>query len=164
MPNRVRSSMRPHPRIRKTIKWGGAAATLVLVAAWIASAWWDAGWLSAPGCSLGINRGCVSFERTDSPPRMRGFNIDSYIDSRGSRFHGFTWWVYSYRLRLSRRIMHTVGVPLWIPAAPLLLATAAAWRLDTLARRRARAGHCPSCGYDLTGLIAPAPCPECGRP
>ena len=30
-------SMKPHPRIRKTIKWGGAAVTLLLVVVWIDS-------------------------------------------------------------------------------------------------------------------------------
>jgi hypothetical protein len=32
--------MRPHPRIRKTIKWGGATVTLLLVVLWIGSNWW----------------------------------------------------------------------------------------------------------------------------
>jgi len=30
--------MKPHPRIRKTIKWGGAAVTVLLVVAWVGSA------------------------------------------------------------------------------------------------------------------------------
>jgi hypothetical protein len=35
-------------------------------------------------------------------------------------------------------------------------------RLDTLARRRARLNHCPTCNYDRTGLPAASRCPECG--
>lgn len=31
------------------------------------------------------------------------------------------------------------------------------------ARRAAKLGRCPTCGYDLTGLPTPV-CPECGRP
>ena len=32
--------MTPHPRIRKTIKWTGAAATAPLLVTWIGSGWW----------------------------------------------------------------------------------------------------------------------------
>ena len=58
-----------------------------------------------------------------------------------------------------------VGTWVWIPLWPLIVisivATAAAWRMDTLAQRRKRIGGCPACGYDRTGLAANAPCPEC---
>jgi hypothetical protein len=55
-----------------------------------------------------------------------------------------------------------VGIPIPVAITPILIATAAAWRLDTLARRRARVGHCPTCNYDRRGLPAANPCPECG--
>jgi hypothetical protein len=53
-------------------------------------------------------------------------------------------------------------VPLWIPASAAIGATALAWRLDTLARRRARVGLCPKCSYNRAGLAVGAVCPECG--
>jgi len=31
--------MKPHPRVRRTIKWGGAVITALLIALWIASRW-----------------------------------------------------------------------------------------------------------------------------
>ena len=40
--------MKPHPRIRKTIKWGGAAATVLLVVVWIGSGWVVLGWGHSP--------------------------------------------------------------------------------------------------------------------
>lgn len=97
--------MKPHPRIRKTIKWGGAAVTVLLVVVWI----WDG--------QLYVN------------------------------------WM-SYREKSVN--------PIWQPLAVALLATATAWWLDTLARRRGRPGLCPTCQYDRTGLPPGAVCPECG--
>lgn len=56
-----------------------------------------------------------------------------------------------------------IVVPLWMIAlgalCPLLIA-----RLRGRARaRRVALGHCPSCGYDRSGVGAGRPCPECGR-
>lgn len=55
-----------------------------------------------------------------------------------------------------------VAVPLWFPAAVALVPTAFAWRLDTLARRRAKLAACPKCSYSTIGLAPSAVCPECG--
>ena len=51
-----------------------------------------------------------------------------------------------------------VTVPLWIPLLLIALPTARLWWLD---RRRPAPGHCPRCGYDLTGNVS-GQCPECG--
>ena len=52
------------------------------------------------------------------------------------------------------------AVPQWAIAVPLAGAAAwGLWRGRTL-RRRAIAGHCLRCGYDLRG--SPGRCPECG--
>jgi hypothetical protein len=53
-------------------------------------------------------------------------------------------------------------IPLWWLIVPPLFMTAAAWRLDLLAGRRARLNLCPTCHYDRTGLAPGAACPECG--
>jgi len=50
-------------------------------------------------------------------------------------------------------------IPLWVPFCIVLLPTAAAWVRDW---RRRPPGHCPACGYDLTGNVS-GRCPECGR-
>lgn len=41
------------------------------------------------------------------------------------------------------------------------LVSALAWKRNRAARRRARIGHCPCCGYDLAGTTTDI-CPECG--
>src|SRR5688500_15142956 len=39
--------MRPRPRARSVVKWGGAIVTVLVLAAWVASARWYLGWTSA---------------------------------------------------------------------------------------------------------------------
>ena len=57
----------------------------------------------------------------------------------------------------------TARVPYWLPALPLGVAPGA-WALARAAavrgRRRAAAGRCAQCGYDLRA--SPGRCPECG--
>ena len=50
-------------------------------------------------------------------------------------------------------------LPLWLPLAVVLLPTLASAFL--LRRHARRPGHCPACGYDLTGNVT-GRCPECG--
>jgi hypothetical protein len=51
------------------------------------------------------------------------------------------------------------SVPHWVPA--LLFASLPAYQLRRRGRKRRHAGHCPGCGYDLTGNVSGV-CPECG--
>jgi hypothetical protein len=155
--------MKPHPRIRKTIKWGGAAVTLLLVVVWIGSGWWETSELHLPVVTFAIDRGRLYIHSSDfiDFPRdwpggswPRGEFVRSFdLDWRPECFGGSArWW--------------GVMIPLWMIFALTSLATLVAWRFETLARRRARRLNlCPKCDYDRAGLVggaAGAVCPECG--
>ena len=72
-------------------------------------------------------------------------------------------WLFNFYRDSSPGFSMTV-IPLWAFAVPLSMATALLWRSELAARRRARAGLCPTCGYDLAAIPTGAPCPECGTP
>jgi hypothetical protein len=72
-------------------------------------------------------------------------------------------WLFNFYRNSSPGFSMTV-IPLWAFATPLALTTALLWRSELAARRRARAGLCPTCRYDLAATPAGAPCPECGTP
>ncbi len=60
-------TMKPHPRIRKTIKWGGAVVTVVLVVVWVLSQWWQMGWTTPHGWGMTVSRGALVVSDTDQP-------------------------------------------------------------------------------------------------
>jgi hypothetical protein len=154
--------MRPHPRIRKAVKWGGATAVLLLTGAWAASGWWLVYW-SVPGrFSLGVGWGTIWAELGRAVPGESGLSILSMYGVSTADPPLLEWWPRLSYYYLYDTTCTCVSIPLWIPLLPLLAATAAAWRLDAIARRRGRRGRCPACGYHLAGL-SPAPCPECGH-
>jgi hypothetical protein len=150
--------MKPHPRIRKTIKWGGAAVTLLLVVAWAWSGRYTVGvWWASPRSppweySLALSAGSIQLIRSD-----QYFGTESGYTGVHRHRNGILW-----RAFWRNGSPMVVLLPLWFVAAPSLLTTVLAWRLDALARRRARLGFCPICHYDRTGLAEPAICPECG--
>jgi hypothetical protein len=154
--------MKPGSLIRKSAKWGGVFLSIALIVVWIASAWVRLDWRDyAPGSTQTeltalVAYGCVLIEVIDKnwwgQPPTRVFHFSA------SRPH-FAWWGF---YRSHQPGFDRFRFPLWTVVAPAIAITCAAWRLDTLARRRARIGHCPACNYDRRGLPAASPCPECG--
>jgi len=169
--------MKPHPRIRKTIKWSGAVVTLLLVVPWIGSCWWSVSRCDrAPALDdqpediIAVAPGVVLFSSTADHLRIspKGFwNWGRYVPGLHAPWYRqrtpFQWWFDSYSSPPSFPFQSTeLIIPLWPLPAMAIIPTALAWYLDARARRRERFGRCPKCGYDRTGLAAGAVCPECG--
>jgi hypothetical protein len=149
--------MKPRPRFRKTIKWGGAAVTVLLVAVWVGSAVGQVTLIRFPYIisvySGGLNL-TIAEDAAPSWPRVLPLGNCRFNDKE---FH-LSWWRWGGRYANA----HEYAIPLWVVIAGSGLVTAIAWRLDILARRRAKLNLCPKCNYDRTGLAPSAVCPECG--
>jgi hypothetical protein len=146
--------VKPHPRIRKTVKWGGIVMCVVMAGVWISSAWWYVTWWRDSGTVIGIGDGGFGFDqilKSPIPPSSQGIHF-------GYQSWTFHWWFRWEKLPPER----FVNIPIWTLALLAAIQAVFAWRLDTLARRRARVGFCPKCRYDRTGHPAESPCPECG--
>jgi hypothetical protein len=153
--------MSPHPRIRKTIEWGGAAVTVLLLVVWVASGWFMYVWVTPRCLCVFLGRGAVGYGRVARlAPGDYADTLPADIERANRR-----WQHFQMLGRPSVFNNYTgpeVVCPVWIPAAAMASITLLAWRLDALARRRARTTHCPKCGYDRAGIAAEAKCPECG--
>ena len=111
-------------------------------------------WLSAERTGVDVAAGCLYLEKSwhgHTP------SFESIREISRNRLPAFWWFAakkgdYGWAVR----------IPLWFPLTLSLIATAAAWRLDALARARAVVGLCPKCHYELRGLAPGAKCPECG--
>jgi hypothetical protein len=148
--------VKPHPRIRKTVKWVGAAVTVLLVGAWLSSAKWYSAVTYAHDRGVILHTGWMLVERTGP------FAIDPVFECGPYSDNSYEWaslWQWP-PVEWDRN--GATSIALWLPAAVTTLITAAAWRLDAIARRRDRVGCCHSCNYDRAGLAAGAVCPECG--
>lgn len=149
--------MNPHPRIRKTAKWAGAAATVSLAVAWAASGWGFASIANQRGDAIGLGEGLVWIQT------VRRYSVGSPFD--WGRFTHGTWRMRLWNWTLVRSptgfFLH---FPLWTIVLPVAAATLVIWRTDAMAHRRARLNLCPKCNYDRAGLAPAAKCPECGTP
>jgi hypothetical protein len=143
------------PFFRKTIKWGGAAVTLLLVVVWIGSGWYWIEWLSRSWFAVYLARGQVhiSHNMPTAAPIPWGFRADrTDFDLR--------WlprWFHSTELEA-----WMLGLPLWVPVIVTAAITTVAWRREIVASRVARLNLCPKCNYDRAGIAKDAVCPECG--
>ncbi len=154
--------MRPHPRIRKTIKWCGAAVTVLLVVVWIGSGACLVSYGGTPidAWSWTLGEGGVAVDGY-TPQANTGGTIVTNVPGWEARRTPFLL-AWGFKVEHSPVGFWRFFVPLWIPVAGSMFCTAIAYRLDILARRRARLATCPKCNYDRTGLARDAQCPECG--
>jgi hypothetical protein len=126
----------------------------MLTIIWISSAWWSMGWNRRDRIFLRVGAGRFGFMQA-----KRGVVISV---SPGLQFGAikrtFRWWLTWEEDNIFREL----DIPTWTLVALAAATATGAWRLDTLARRRARAGLCPACNYDRRGIPAASVCPECG--
>ena len=155
--------MKPHPKLRKTIKWGGAAVTVLLVVVWVGSGWYCASYARSDW-GWRVESGRISWEQGVFVYQMplRWGRTRQYGTGKPLPF-ALRWTVARVRNDFRDSFYYEVtDVPLWMPGVLFGLISGTAWRLDALARRRERVGRCPKCHYDRAGLPAGAVCPECG--
>jgi hypothetical protein len=133
--------------------------TVLLIAAWLCSGWWQLDWQSATGRRLEVARGQIMYWRYGwggtGQPTFTGWYLRRVVDDSTGQ-HAFGMW---WRGPGINRAF--ASVPLLLLAGTSLAMSAVAGRLDTLARR-ARLNLCSKCHYDRTGLPVDAVCPECG--
>ena len=128
---------------------------------WVVSGWYMVMIFANGACcgSIALGRVAVqqepSMNRALSGPSLTRMRDGSSVQGARSQF----LWSFE-RFHAGSFSLHFV--PLWAPFLLSAAVTATAWRLDTLARRRARVGLCPKCGYNRIGLPPQAVCPECG--
>lgn len=161
-------------------RWACLVAAVLVAVALPLSARWGVLWTlrrSPPLCTFGLVNGMVAW--TNAPPNwfavqrpdwhtlwtpIGGFLLAPHEepahqagDCTGPDVVGFVlglgWWPAYHR---DPQGFSRLAIPLWMPFVALSAMTVLLWR-----RRRSRPGHCPACGYNLTGNIS-GRCPECG--
>ena len=136
------------------MKWGGAVASVLLIVAWIGSGKFGVAYNWSNGDSSSLWRGRLHIWQSGKsvPAGRTGF------EPRGTTDFGLDWWMSSFK-RYNRP---QVSIPLWWLVLPSVAASAAVWRHDAIKTRRELLNHCEKCGYDRTGILQDAKCPECG--
>ncbi|HEX2838323.1 MAG TPA: hypothetical protein VHN77_09380 [Phycisphaerales bacterium] len=147
--------MRPHPRIRKAIKWGGPVVALSVATLLLLS-------------TRSVMLYTVREDDMIALYAGRAQLLVNYGDGLSTNETGFMFYLRQSDIEWLPSLLtgtngYILSVPLWLPFVLITLPTALAWRLDTIATRRAKLGACPTCSYPRTGLAPSSPCPECGK-
>lgn len=142
---RVRAGRSPNLFLRV-----GLGACLVVAASWLLSLGCAVRWRGTLW-TFSLQRGCISFSH--GPNRLpHGLSVAA---ARGS----LRWMFNAFPTAVPGRMLWRGWVPLWMPLLVVALPTALLFYLH---RRPHIPGHCPTCGYNLTGNQS-GRCPECGH-
>ncbi len=141
--------MTRHHRLRSVLKWSSALIAVVIVGIWVASVWFVAVTYTGSSFMLGFAHGFCWFKQDAFLPR--------WVVQWAAADHKAAYGMFLPEVQRQNGIL-TVGVPLWIPFVCVAALTAIFFVKD---RRRIPPGHCPACGYNLTGNVS-GRCPECG--
>ena len=154
-------------RLRRIAKWIGLGVCVVMVGLSLVSFWCRFGYQdtrSFAPCWI-----CEDDRKRLLPYRIgcqfRGGYFIAHVYHSPKR--GQDGWIahpgqfyIGWRLVLGVNDPHpAVFIPFWMPLIAIVVPTAILWHRD----RRPRKGHCPHCGYNLTGNESGV-CPECSTP
>jgi hypothetical protein len=155
-------------RIWRVLKWAGAGASVILLVAAVGSGWFAL--RASYGCSCSLADGSLYISY------VPGGWFDASFDLRQSTTAHWRWALPA----VESSTLNTVGpggtpvpttatiwyvtIPLWLPLLLMAAPTSVACFRDWWRRYRLTPpGHCPNCGYNLTGNTS-GRCPECGAP
>ena len=142
-----------------------AGAVAVFVLAWAFSGWWslDVAWKS---WRVELRSGLIEIAHYHFPKNLRPFRGFECVPlSRlPMPMASWRWWFHVNHwlgavgpASALGPVGTSVQVPFWVLGVGAGGTAAFVWR-----RHFRRPGHCPKCGYDLTGNTTGV-CPECGR-
>jgi hypothetical protein len=140
---------RTHP-IHRRFAWFFLLLAGLLLLAHIATNWFTVYLAINRTTALALGQGSFGLVGDTSGLKHQGLQIEP-TDHTGE----FIWWFEH------GGIMGTgyAVAPLWVPMLLSAVVAGLMWYLSV----RTRPGQCPACGYNLQGLPATQPCPECGR-
>ena len=128
----------------------GLVVCAAIVVSIVVSTRWRCRWAS-PSIAIAVVAGGFHYADISSvnyyPPKG---NVSLRRNSEA-----FSWW---FKVETPLPAFRGYTVPLWIPLLAIAIPTAWLWWRD----RRYPPGHCPECGYDLTGNVTGV-CSEGGR-
>ena len=180
--------LRSPGRKRRVAGWVLLVVGVVIAGVWGASRWWWFGW-SGEQESFAVFRGLASidtqrgnvwsplgwcFDPAPSPHDVgwvwltetptNTWNATQFVNLHFASYQRLN--VISSGFSNSGQVIgteHSTYICIWPFALVSLLGGGWLVWSGRRARRRAMTGVCLKCGYDLRGLGAGAPCPECGK-
>jgi hypothetical protein len=131
-------------------KWVGLFLVLLLCSTWLLTAGWEVGYYSDEmGIGFGTGVFFLCTYSRNSVVVTGSYAIPFPLDL------GLRWLYYGHPSGSGFLLV----IPFWLLSSALAIPTTFLWWRD---RKRFPAGHCQTCGYDLTGNVSGV-CPECGK-
>jgi hypothetical protein len=148
-----RRSIKAIGRKPRTLGWTLLTLGVLVAGVWV---WSPDNVVSLNGWSFDARDGTITISWRDSGYDAAVSQISMFPGIRIWRW--WDWYINWGNLGAARSGYALIRITPW-PLALLLAGVG----LAVLPRRIAHAGCCCRCGYDLAGLAANNPCPECGK-
>ena len=140
-------------RLRSTCKWGGTAATVLLLVVWVGSAWWR-GAVIGSWFELVVQSGCIVLSFYEPDP---GFPANVRWIAPRQHNGSLVKWIHPIEATDGIHTQWGLWIPIWLLAILPAAVSVMLWRGDL----RPKQGCCRKCGFDLRGADHKV-CPECG--
>ncbi len=166
------SPMKPHPKLRKALKWLCASVCAAIMFVSLVTLWLPLNLKSfghrfdfGHHHEVQISSGALVMYHMRLPPFPGApssvFEFAPISDIAWTKFYGdpSAVWV---QVPVRNRSGFIASVPLWMFVAASAGLTSLLWWRDRSIERRIASGMCPQCGYNRLGLEKASKCPECG--